>query len=34
VDTTLGENILLATGFRGCEELSNLFSFELDFVAM
>ena len=33
VDTALGENVLLATGFRGKEELSTLFSFEPDFVA-
>src|SRR3979411_94015 len=33
VDTALGENILLATGFRGCEQISNLFSIELDCVA-
>ena len=33
VDTALGKNIFLATGFRGGEELSCLFSFELDFVA-
>jgi type VI secretion system secreted protein VgrG len=33
VNTALGENVLLATGFRGCEELSNLFSFELALLA-
>jgi type VI secretion system secreted protein VgrG len=32
-DTALGRDVLLAKRFRGCEELSKLFSFELDFVA-
>ncbi|HEY0791529.1 MAG TPA: type VI secretion system tip protein TssI/VgrG [Chthoniobacterales bacterium] len=33
VTTPLGDNVLLATGFRGREELSGLFSFELDLIA-
>src|SRR5690348_6970079 len=33
VTTPLGKNVLLATGFRGHEELSTLFSFELDLIA-
>jgi uncharacterized protein involved in type VI secretion and phage assembly len=33
VNTALGEKMLLATGFRGREELNELFSFELDCVA-
>jgi type VI secretion system secreted protein VgrG len=33
VSTPLGENVLLVTGFRGHEELSALFSFELSLIA-
>jgi len=33
VSTPIGEETLLVTGFRGTEELSRLFSFELDLIA-
>jgi type VI secretion system secreted protein VgrG len=33
VTTPLGDNVLLVTGFRGSEELSNLFSFEFTLIA-
>jgi type VI secretion system secreted protein VgrG len=33
VTTPLGEDTLLVTGFRGSEELSTLFSFELSLIA-
>ncbi|MGA8658071.1 MAG: type VI secretion system tip protein TssI/VgrG [Chthoniobacterales bacterium] len=33
VTTPLGQDALLVTGFRGAEQLSHLFSFELDLVA-
>jgi type VI secretion system secreted protein VgrG len=33
VTTPLGENVLLVTGFRGSEQLSTLFSFELTLIA-
>jgi type VI secretion system secreted protein VgrG len=34
VTTPLGENALVIKGFRGGEELNNLFSFELELLAM
>jgi type VI secretion system secreted protein VgrG len=34
VTTPLGENALVIAGFRGREELNNLFSFELDLLAV
>ena len=33
VKTPLGDNVLLVTGFRGSEQLSTLFSFELNLIA-
>src|SRR5580693_3679655 len=33
VKTALGDNVLLVTGFRGSEQLSTLFSFELSLIA-
>jgi type VI secretion system secreted protein VgrG len=33
VTTPLGDNALVVTGFRGREELSGLFSIELDLIA-
>jgi len=33
VTTPLGDNVLLVTGFRGHEEISTLFSFELNLIA-
>jgi type VI secretion system secreted protein VgrG len=33
VTTPLGDNVLLVTGFRGSEQLSTLFSFELTLIA-
>ena len=33
VTTPLGEETLLVTAFRGAEQLSRLFSFELDLIA-
>src|SRR6476620_5514822 len=33
VTTPLGGNVLVITGFRGTEQLSTLFSFELNLVA-
>ena len=33
VTTTLADDTLLVTGFRGAEEVSSLFHFELDLIA-
>jgi type VI secretion system secreted protein VgrG len=33
VTTPIGEETLLVTAFRGTEQLSRLFSFELDLIA-
>ena len=33
VTTSLGEDTLLVTGFRGTEQLSHLFTFELSLIA-
>jgi len=33
VTTPLGEDKLVVTGFRGTEQISHLFSFELDLIA-
>ena len=33
VTTPLGESALVVTGFRGTEQISQLFSFELDLIA-